>query len=513
MDETKTLSPFTLLFLNMMLALATFMIVLDYSIANVSIPYIAGDLGVSNDQGTYVITSFAVGNGIVLAISGWLTKRIGAVRLLLLSLLLFVLLSWVCGAAPNFVILVAARFLQGAVAGPLIPISQTLILQYNPAEKRNMAMAFWSMVVVVGPVIGPILGGWLTYDYKWPWIFFINVPVGLIAAFFIWRIIGRHKQKIEKVPLEVLGLVLLTIGMACLQIFLDKGQQWDWWNSPAIRILSTVTLISLSFLVVWEVTHPRPLLDLKLVRFRSFSISLVCIFISYAIYFGSVVLIPLWLQTNMGYTSPWAGIAVAPIGIAPIFFTPLVPMVLKRFGKALPLASAFLCFAISSFYTAFFTTDVDIWHVAFSRLLLGFGFIFFITPLIGMSVQEVPDSRLANAASIFHFVRAVSGGIGTSIFTTMWTRRTYYHHERLGEALTEYTPNSAEFFQSAAQVGMPQQPALSLLNQAVDNQAAMLAINDCFYVMGWAFIALCFFLFLAREPKGAQREVAISAGE
>ncbi len=515
MNGNNPLSPVTLKFLNIMLALATFMIVLDYSIANVSIPYIAGDLGVSSDQGTYVITSFAVGNGIVLAISGWLTKRIGAIRLLLISLLLFVALSWVCGASRNFALLVFARFLQGAVAGPLIPISQTLILQYNPPEKRNMAMAFWSMVVVVGPVIGPILGGWLTFDYKWPWIFFINVPVGLIAAFFIWRMIGGHKEKIEKVPLEVVGLILLTIGMSCLQVFLDKGQQWDWWRSPLIRILSTATFVSLSFLIIWEVTHPRPLLDLKLAKIRSFWISLVCIFISYGMYFGSVVLIPLWLQTNMGYTSPWAGIAVAPVGIAPILFTPLVPMVLKRFGKVLPLASAFLCFAISSFYTAFFTTDVDIYHVAFSRLLLGFGFIFFITPLIGMSVQGVPDSRLANAASIFHFVRAVSGGIGTSIFTTMWTRRTYFHHERLGEAITEYTPNSAAFFQEASQAGVTQAPALNLLNQAVDNQAALLAINDCFYVMGWGFLLLCLLLFFARDtsPAGSRKDTPVLASE
>ncbi len=514
MATTKYLPPLTLAFLNIFLALSTFMIVLDYSIANVSIPYIAGDLGVSNDQGTYVITAFAVGNGIVLAISGWLTKRVGGVRLLILSLLLFVALSWVCGAARNFSLLVAARFLQGAVAGPLIPISQTLILKHNPPEKRNLALSFWSMVVIVGPVVGPILGGWLTYDYKWPWIFFINVPIGLIAAFFIWRIVGREKDPTEKVPFEVIGFILLTIGMSCLQIFLDKGQQWDWLRSPLVRTLMTTTFISLTFLILWELTHPRPLLDLKLMRIRSYWISVVCIAVAYAMYFGSVVLIPLWLQSYMGYTSPWAGIAVAPIGIAPVIFTPFVPAVLKRFGKILPLAASFLCFAISSFYTAYFTTDVDIYHVAFSRLLLGFGFIFFITPLISLSVQDIPEARLANAASIFHFVRAVSGGIGTSIFTTMWLRRTYYHHERLGEALTSFTPNGAEFYQAVGQAGVTGEAAVELLNQTVDVQAALLAINDCFFVMGWGFVALCLVLLLARgSTSGAGKEVTMAAAE
>lgn len=480
--------------MNIALAVATFMIVLDYSIANVSIPYIAGDLGVSYDQGTYVITAFAVGNGIVLAISGWLTKRIGGVRLLILSILLFVFFSWLCGAAWKYEILVVARFLQGAVAGPLIPLSQTLILEHNPPEKQSRVMAFWSMVVIVGPVVGPILGGWLTFDYKWPWIFFINIPIGLLAAFCIWRILGKYKSTTEKVPLEVVGFILLVVGVSSLQIFLDKGQQYDWFRSPWMIFFATAAFICLTFLVVWEVTHPKPLLDLKLARIRTYWLSLVCIAIAYAMYFGSVVLVPLWLQTNMGYTSPWAGIAVAPIGIAPVLFTPFVAKVMDRYGRIIPLCFSFICFAISCFYSAYFTTDVDIYHVAFSRLLLGFGFIFFITPLISLSIQNVPKERLANGASIFHFVRAIFGGIGTSIFTTMWLRRGYYHHERLGSAITEYTTNGIEFFRDVAGVGIAGEPATELLNITVDNQAALLSINDCFFAMGWGFLVLCILL-------------------
>lgn len=503
MATKAPLSKAAVILLNIGLSIATLIIVLDYSIANVAIPYIAGDLAVSNDQGTYVITAFAAGNGIVLAISGWLTRRFGPVRLLVASILLFVFFSWVCGAAWNFPMLVVARFLQGVVSGPLIPISQTLLLTHNPPEKKNKVMAMWSAVVIVGPVIGPILGGWLTFDYSWPWIFFINVPIGLASAFIIWVLLRDRTIPQEKIKMEWVGLILLTIGVSTLQIFLDKGQQWDWFHSPAIRTLAITTLLSLSFLVLWEYTHPRPILDLKLVKIRSFSVSLICIAIAYGMYFGSVVLIPLWLQTNMGYTAPWAGIAVAPLGIAPLLSTSLSAKAITKLGKLIPLSFSFIFFSASSFYTAFFTTDVDIWHVGFSRFLSGCGFIFFITPLIALSVQDVPQERLANAASIFHFIRAIFGGIGTSLFTTLWLGRTYYHHERLGEALTPFTYQTQEFNYALGQVGISGDTALNLLNVSVDNQAALLAQNDCFWLMAWLFLLLCFLLPLAAKRKAA----------
>ncbi len=499
------LSPLASKILNIALSVATFLIVLDYSIANVSIPYIAGDLAVSYDQGTYVITSFAVGNGIVLAISGWLSRRFGAVKILLASILLFVLFSWLCGVSWRFEMLILCRFLQGAVSGPLIPLSQTLILAHNPPEKRDRALALWSLVVIVGPVVGPILGGWITFDYKWPWIFFINVPIGLLAAFFIWRILGKKEEKREKIHLEWTGFLLLAIGVACLQIFLDKGQQFDWFRSPIIRILSTTSLLCLSFLVLWEYLHPKPLMEVRLAKIRSFWVSLLCIATAYGMYFGSVVIVPLWLQTNMGYTSPWAGIAVAPLGIAPVLLVSFVPKIMEKFGKLIPLFCSFLLFALSSFYTAYFTTDVDIWHVAFSRFLMGCGFVFFITPLIALSVQDIPKEKVASAASIFHFVRAICGGIGTSLFTTLWLRRGYYHHERLGSSLTSYTDNTHEFFSTLTQAGIPQEQTRELLNITVDNQAALLSINDCFYLMGWLFLALCALLLLAQKKKQISR--------
>ncbi len=486
------------------LSLATFLIVLDYTIANVSIPYIAGDLAVSSDLGTYVITSFAVGNAIALPISGYLTIRIGSVRLLLASVLFFVLFSWLCGMAQNFSFLIIMRFLQGFVAGPLIPLSQSLLISTNPPEKKNTVLAFWSVVVIAAPVIGPLLGGWISYDYTWPWIFYINIPFGLISAALIYYTLKDFPSPTEKRKIDIIGFVLLAISVTCLQIILDKGQQFDWMRSPIIRTLSVISFLGFAYLIAWEANHPSPLIDLSLFKIRSYSISVIFILVIYAMYFGSVVIIPLWLQTNMGYTSIWAGIAVAPIGIAPFFFSGFTGILINKYGVLKPLCLCFVLFAISCFYTAYFNTDVDIQCIWLSRFLLGCALVFFITPLFSLSVQDVATEHLPSATGIFHFVRAMSGGIGTSIFTTLWMRRTYYHHERTGSALTLARNTTDQFLQEAQELGFTGKKPLEILNSLLDNQAAMLALNDCFYVMGWLFLLLILLLPLGKRKKGQE---------
>lgn len=501
MITNKYLTGFPLLLVMFAVSLATFMIVLDYSIANVSIPYISGDLAVSTDQGTYVITSFAVGNSIVLPMTGWLTKRIGAVKLITISLLLFVVFSWTCGAAPNLQFLVVSRFIQGLVSGPLIPLSQTLLIQVNHPDKKNAAMGFWSAIVIAAPILGPLLGGWISYDYHWPWIFYINIPVGIAAAIIIWLMIREYETPIEKPPMDWLGLILLAVGVSCLQVFLDKGEQYDWLNSYWMRTFIVTSTASFIFLFVWEFTHPTPLLDLRLLKKRSYALSIIFIGVAYAIYFGTVVLVPLWLQTNMNYTAPWAGIAVAPIGLAPFILATLSGKMVTKFGNLIPLGISFAFFAISSFYTCTFTTQVDLFHIGFSRFLLGCALFFFLTPLLSLCVQDLPNEKLASGTGIFHFVRAMVGGTGTSVFVTMWIRRTEYYHERIGEVLTPYSHNTTQFLDYLKTVGFKGQKSLAQLNNMVDNEAAMLAINDSFYFMGWVFVGLIFLVPLAITRK------------
>jgi len=483
------------------LSVATFLIVLDYSIANVSIPYISGDLGVSTDQGTYVITSFAVGNAIILPMTGWLTKRIGAVKLLMLSILGFVLFSWLCGGALNFPMLIVSRFFQGMVAGPLIPLSQSLIVATNPPEKKNEVMAIWSVIIITAPVVGPILGGWISYDYVWPWIFYINIPIGLLSAALLWLYLRPFETPIIKKPVDWIGFILLAIAVSSLQFILDKGEQYDWLRSNLIITLSIISLLGFLYLFLWEYFHKHPLIDLSLFKIRSYAVSILYIMVIYASYFGAIVLVPLWLQTNMNYTSIWAGLAVAPLGIAPFLFSTFSGWMITKYGCVRPLFICFIIFSISCFYSAYFDTDVDFFHVAFSRFLMGCGLVFFITPLMSLSIQDIPNDQLPSATGFFHFVRAMFGGVGTSVFTTIWVRRTAYHHERIGSNLTEYSVNFQQYLSDLAAQGIDGIKALAFTGMQLDVQSAMMAINDCFFLMGWIFIGLIFFLPLGRKKK------------
>ena len=496
----KPLSGMSLFLCTVALALATFIFVLDYSIANVSIPYISGDLGVSNDQGTYVITSFAVGNAIALPMTGWLTKRMGAVRLILIAILFFVLFSWLCGCSYSFPMLISCRFLQGFCSGPLVPLSQSLLMMINPPEKRPLAMALWATVAIAGPVAGPMLGGWISYDYEWPWIFYINVPVGLLSLCLVYFILKKHETPLVKESLDIIGLLFLALGVAGLQIFLDKGEQFDWLRSPWMRGFSITSFVSFTLLIVWSLTHPKPLIELRLFKVRTFALSVFYIGVAYGIYFGSVVLVPLWLQTNMNYTAIWAGVAVAPIGTIPLVFSLWIGKLITRFGTLKLLFVCFLLFFAACLYTAFLDTDVSLYIIGLSRLFFGCGLYFLVTPLFSMSTQDIAEVKLPSATGIFHFVRALSGGIGTSIFTTLWIRRSAYHHQTIGENLTPYSPLTTQYLDQLSDLGFTGNEKLEMLNTALNNQSAILAQNDCFWIMAWIFLGLILFL-----PCGMKR--------
>src|SRR6516225_7245040 len=296
------------------LSAATFMNVLDTSIANVSLPAISGDLGVSSTQGTWVITSFAVANAISVPLTGWLTQRFGQVRLFMASIVLFVISSWLCGLAPTLPFLLAARVLQGAVAGPMIPLSQTLLLASYPRAKAPMALSMWAMTTLIAPVAGPILGGWISDNISWPWIFYVNIPVGIVAALATWAIFRNRDSVIKKAPIDMVGLVLLITWVGSLQVMLDKGKDLDWFSSTTIVVLALVAVIALAFFSVWELTAEHPVVDLSLFELRNFTGGTIALSIGYGLYFGNLVLLPLWQQTDIGYTATDAGLVVAPVG-------------------------------------------------------------------------------------------------------------------------------------------------------------------------------------------------------
>ena len=443
------------------LSLATFMNVLDSSIANVSIPAISGDLGVSPSQGTWVITSFGVANAISVPLTGWLTQRFGAVRLFVMSVLLFVLTSWLCGFAPSLEMLVFFRVLQGLVAGPMIPLSQTLLLSSYPPAKAGMALALWGMTTLVAPVAGPLLGGWITDHIAWPWIFYINVPVGLLAAGLTWGIYRHRDTPTRKLPIDSVGLVLLVLWVGALQLMLDKGKELDWFASGEIITLSLVALISFAVFVVWELTDDHPVVDLRLFKGRNFTFGALALSVAYAVFFGNVVLLPLWLQQWMGYTATAAGMALAPVGLLAILLTPLIGKKVNVWDPRRIATVAFLGFALVLWMRSRFTTQTDLWHILVPTLMQGAAMAMFFIPLTTITLAGIAPSRIPSAAGLSNFTRITAGAMGTSIATTLWENRAAMHHAHLSESLVQGQGVFAQTLQGLQAAGMSPQQALA----------------------------------------------------
>ncbi len=342
------------------LSLAIFMNVLDTSIANVSIPAISGDLGVSPDQGTWVITSFGVANAISVPLTGWLTRRFGQVRLFTLSIFLFVIASFLCGLAPSIGWLIFFRVIQGAVAGPMIPLSQSLLMSSYPPAKQSTALGLWSLTSLTAPVAGPLLGGWITDNISWPWIFYINVPIGLFACTLTWILYRRRETPTLRVPIDAIGLVLLVTWVGALQIMLDKGKDLDWFSSPQIIMLALTAVVAFVYFLIWEIHHRHPIVDLSLFKLRNFTVGTLCMLLAYGVFFGNLVLLPLWLQQYLGYTATEAGFVLAPVGALAVIVTPIVAKLTNRVDLRVIVTVSFTIFATVMMMRARFDTDVDV---------------------------------------------------------------------------------------------------------------------------------------------------------
>lgn len=485
------------------LSLATFMNVLDSSIANVSIPAISGDMGVSPAQGTWVITSFAVANAISVPLTGWLTQRFGQVRLFTASILLFVIASWLCGLAPNIGMLIAFRVLQGLVAGPMIPLSQTLLLASYPKAKAGTAMAMWAMTVLVAPVAGPLLGGWITDNISWPWIFYINIPVGLFAAALTWSIYHKRDPGPRRVPLDVVGLALLVLFVGAMQIMIDKGKELDWFASNEIVILAVVAVVCFMFFLAWELTDVHPIVDLRLFASRNFVTGTLSLSIAYGLFFGNVVLLPLWLQQHMGYTATWAGLATAPVGLLAIILSPWVG---KNVGKIDPrkLATvAFLGFGGVLWMRSNFNTQADFNTILIPTVLQGAAMAFFFIPLQAIVFSGLPPSKMPSASGLSNFVRITAGAVGTSLFTTLWEDRAVLHHAQLTEAVNAGNNTAVQSLNQLTAGGLTPEQALANINRIIDQQAYTMAVTDLFYASSLLFFLLIGMVWLSRPKLGA----------
>jgi MFS transporter, DHA2 family, multidrug resistance protein len=481
------------------LALGTFMQVLDTTIANVSLPTIAGNLGASTDQGTWVITSFAVANGVAVPLTGWLMGRYGVVRTFVVSVLAFTLASFLCGIAWNLPVLIAFRILQGAVSGPMIPGSQALLISIFAPQKRATALGIWSITTLVAPIAGPIMGGYISDNFHWGWIFLINVPVGLLTAFLCWTNLAKRETPTRKLPIDSVGLGLLVIWVGSLQVMLDTGKDADWFASPQIVILAIVAAVMCVAWVIWELTDKHPVVDLSLFKNRNFALGTIAFCLGYAVFFANTLLMPLWLQTSVGYTATWAGLVAAPSGAVAVLLTPFAARFMSRVDARWIATVAFGAFAVSYFMRSGYTQDAGFWDFVIPLLVQGIAMSTFFVSMITISLDGIPPEKIPSASGISNFSRITAGGFAASITTTLWDRREALHQSRLSDVSSVYSPVMQQATDHLHAMGFTDLQSYTILARNLAQQAYLLASDDLFWISGWLSIAMIALIWLSRR--------------
>lgn len=485
------------------LGLASFMAVVDVTIANVSVPTISGNLGVSPEEGEWTITSFAIANAICIPLTGWLSRRFGQVRLFVGSVAAFTVASVLCGLAPSFESLLAFRVLQGAVSGPIVPLSQALLVAVFPPERQALAVAMWAMTNMGGPVAGPVLGGWITDQYSWEWIFLVNTPVGLFVVVSAALLFRGHDTPTVRLPVDSRGLVLLAVAIGCLQVMLDRGRTLDWFASPFICVTAVTAALGFVFLVVWELGEKHPIIDLRLFAHRNFAVGTIAVAVGFGLYFAALVLIPLWLQTNMGYSSTWAGLVTAPMGVFGILLAPFLGRWVRK-ADARPFASlAFVAWALVAWWRATMTVQVNADTIALACLAQGIGIGFFLTPLVSLSLIGLPPEKLASASGLQTAIRMMSGSLIASLAQTFWDERARFHQTHLVEALTPFNDTTTATIAQLGRTGFGEDQVWAVIARQLDVQAHMLSLNDFFLFSTFAFTAALAIVWFARAPRKA----------
>lgn len=493
----KPLEGSTLWLAAMVLAAANFVAVLDTTIANVSVPNIAGGLAVSSSQGTYVITSYAVAEAITVPLTGWLAARLGTVRLFIGSMVLFGLFSLLCGMAGSLETLVLFRVLQGLAGGPLMPMSQTLLLRIFPKEKTGAAIGLWSMTTLIAPIMGPILGGILCDQVSWPWIFWINVPITMLCGYAGWQLLKSQESLREKIRVDAVGLGLLVVWVAALQIMLDEGKNLDWFNSVEIIALAVTAAIGFAAFLIWEMTEKNPVVNLRVFRHRGYWASVLTISLAFGSFFGATVLTPQWLQSYMGYTATEAGHATAMSGILAVLVAPLVAQLSTRVDPRPLVFMGVMWLGGVTLYRSFSTTDMGFWQVALPLLFQGVGMPFFFVPLTGLAMASVEPQEMASAAGLMSFMRTLSGAFATSLVTTAWEDKASYNHADLVGSID----SAGDTLRSLQNSGMSLDAASAQLNQLLQSQSIMLSTNQIFWLTGLSFIVAACAIWLAPRPS------------
>ena len=496
--------------------MATFMELLDTSISNVSLPHIAGGLGTSYDESTWILTSYLVANAVILPMSAWLSRVFGRKRYYMMSVALFTVTSLLCGIAPSLGMLIAFRVLQGLGGGGLAPVEQAILVDTFPKEKLGGAFALYSMAIVTAPAVGPPLGGWITDSFSWRWVFFINVPIGLLSLLLSSRLVHdppeftrerREAWQGGHLRIDRIGIVLIAIGFACLEVVLDRGERDDWLGSHFITTFLVIAVVAITLAIWWEWHHHDPVVELTLLRERNFALACIFYFLFGFGLFGSTVLIPEILQTLFGYTATDAGLVLGPGAAVITILAPFVVRIVPRIGAKRLVGASFTIAALSMFYYSGLTTQTDYLHFAFARAYQGFGYAFMFVPVTQLAYSYLPKNKNNRGSSLMNLSRNWGGSFGIAFVTTMLQRRAQYHQSVLVSHLTsadgtvqQFVHNTSRYFLTRGTSGPDAiHQSYGLVSSVMTQQATMLAAMDCFHLLGLVVILGLPLSFLIRH--------------
>ena len=499
----------------MAVMLATFMEVLDTTVVNVSLPHVAGSLASGVDESTWVLTSYLVSNAIVLPATGWLSSIFGRKRYYMASVVIFMASSFLCGLAPSLGALIVFRVVQGLGGGALQPISQAILLECYPRRQRGIGMAIFGVGVVFAPIIGPTLGGWLTDNYSWRWIFYINVPIGILALVMsqIYVVDPPYLPR-AAVKMDYIGLGLLAVGIGALQVVLDNGQRHDWFQTSWIAQLGVLSAVCIAALLAWEWYYRHPIIDLRVFGVRNYPAGVALIFMVGIALYSSGVLQPLFLQSLMGYTALWSGLALSPGGFGTLIFMPIVGKLVGRWDSRLLIMTGFALAAIALFKMSDYTLSVSFWQAAHPRIYLGVGLAFLFVPLATITFAFVPEEKTGTATGIFNLMRNIGGSFGIAAATTILATRAQFHQSRLVGDVTPLSPGYLHWQNATVghltAAGQPpmqaQQTALGLAYKTVQTQSSWLSFVDAFWLAGVLMLILIPLVLVLRKPPDHTRD-------
>lgn len=481
-----------------LIGLGNFLVVLDTTIANVSVPTIAGNLGVSSSQGTWVITSYAVAEAITVPLTGWLAGKFGAQRVFLACYLGFAAVQLLCGMSNSLGMLLGMRVLLGVVGGPIMPLSQMLLLRIFPKKDATLATVIWAMTTLVGPVAGPILGGIICDSIGWAWIFYMKVPIAAAGGLVLLFLLRGQPDPTRPAVIDKVGLGLLIVWVGALQIMLDEGRNQDWFNSPEICALAVISAIGFAAFMIWELTEPNPIVNLKIFKYRGFAAAATTYAVGYGAFFASIVLLPLWLQSNMGYTATWAGYATGIMGILAVVCSPIVGKAVEKIDARLIVSLGIIGLGLIMVWRMGFNPDVTFLDMAWPTLLTGPFMVMFFVPVTGLAMASVDHDEQANAAGLSNFMRTLAGAFATSLVQTGWQNATRKNETELAGVLH----HGRELVDGAVHQGAPHNGATAVLSMVVEGQSVMLATLNMFAAIAICFAFAATLIWIAPKPKG-----------